>query len=372
MGKEVDLEQYYNKTIKLLGDVLSHFTIGKEQHSISKLYHIHWYLRYKKRVNVYPTTYDNVFGKHGNLRIGKQGNPKKNQCQMLKYVTKQGNFMDYPDDWDSQLFIKENDKSVNVKAPLKTNIIAKGVMDGKYKDRVDVANNGFPGLAMMHGNKIDEFASIYRDEKEYLRTRGIQWRPLKLTMKWGLEWYQIMVWLNFYIRNPENNKGKIKHLYIHGQCNLGKTTRLLDPLKERLNIYYISKDQLQNLPWKNDKYDLCILDDYKGEKPITWMNEFLGSRNMNIRVPGGFHNKKTQIVPTIIISNTTLAQCYQEHIESHGRDEIFQAFENRFQVIHLKQQGNPFGISQDDKELLINLEYQFNNPKDFVEEEENN
>lgn len=152
--------------------------------------------------------------------------------------------------------------------------IASSIMEGKYKNRLDVARDGNGGAAIIYGRHIDEFCTMIEDEIEYERTQAIQWMELKPTMQWGKEWCQIIIWLNFYVRKPENVKGKIKHLYIHGCKNLGKTTRLLDPLKERLNVYYISKDELQNLPWKNKFFDLCVLDDYEGSKSITWMNEF--------------------------------------------------------------------------------------------------
>ena len=59
-----------------------------------------------------------------------------------------------------------------------------------------------------------------------------------------------------------------------------------------------------------DDYDLCIMDDFKGQKLIIWMNEFLGSKNMLMWMLGGTHMRKTRIIPTIVISNFPLARCY--------------------------------------------------------------
>jgi hypothetical protein len=357
-----NLQEYFDCIVKLLGKKLECFTISKEKHNSSDHYHIHCYLKYIKRATISPTSFDKTLGKHGNLRIVTRGNVKRNQCNILKYVTKYGNFMDYPVDWDSQVFIREMEKK---KKELKTNTIALGIMEGKYKSKMDVARDGYAGAAMIYSKHIGEFINACESEREYSRKKEIVWEKLKATMEWGKEWYTIITWLNFYVRNAENNVGKIKHLYICGAKNLGKTTRLLNPLRKRLNIYDISKDKVQNLYWTNNFYDLCIMDDYDGDKPITWMNEFLGSETTNVRVPGGGHDKKTEIVPTIIISNITLEECYKTHIELHGKDERYLALEDRFIVVNLKSRGNPFGIDDEDAKILKNLMYQLDHPEEF-------
>lgn len=111
----------------------------------------------------------------------------------------------------------------------------------------------------------------------------------------------------------------------------------------------ITKDEVQNTPWRDD-YDLCTMDEFKGQKPIIWMNEFLGSKNMLMRVPGGTHMRKTRIVPTIVISNFPLAKCYP--LVANGcEDESFNTLKDRFIEVELTQQGNPFDVSDADERL---------------------
>lgn len=276
---DIDLKDYFEKTVDKIGDDVEKLTVSKEPHKINNYYHIHHFIKYPKRKNLYTNTLDDL-GKHGNLRIMKKGNVKRNEFNMISYVIKEGEYLDYPEDWDSKLFIEQN-KIVDKK----TNIIAKGIMEGKYKDRLDVANDGYEGTAMIYGKHIDEFAKIIENKKEFTKKKDIIWKELEITYQWGNEWYQIITYLNFYIKKPDNNKGRIMHLFIHGETGLGKTTRLLDPLSELLNVYRISKDNIQNITWKNSQYDLCIIDEFSGQKDIVFMNEFLGSKNMMIRVP---------------------------------------------------------------------------------------
>jgi len=162
-------------------------------------------------------------------------------------------------------------------------------------------------------------------------------------------WLKVIRWLNFMIRQPSHHIGRPRHLFVHGNTRLGKTTRLINPLKEKLHCYMITKDEVQNTPWRDD-YDLCTMDEFKGQKSIVWMNEFLGSKNMLMRVPGGTHMRKTRIVPTIVISNFPLAKCYP--LVANGcEDESFNALRDRFIEVELTQQGNPFDVSDADERL---------------------
>ena len=154
------LNDYYDKTVDTIGDDLEHFTIAKEKHPNSDYYHVHWYLKYTKRATVYPTTYDNKLGKHGNLKVSKRGNVKANQYGIVKYVTKDGQFRDWPADWDSQSFIKEYDSEGDHQRETKTDIVAQRILDGKYKNPTDVARDGFAGTAQIE------------DDKEHERTKG--------------------------------------------------------------------------------------------------------------------------------------------------------------------------------------------------------
>ena len=50
-----------------------------------------------------------------------------------------------------------------------------------------------------------------------------------------------------------------------------------------LNVYLITHDEKQNMPWKNNYYDLCIIDDFNGNKDLNWLNGFTGSTTFDVR-----------------------------------------------------------------------------------------
>lgn len=118
-------------------------------------------------------------------------------------------------------------------------------------------------------------------EKEHNKPKPIcLWEPLSESIEGGSGWLYIRRWLNEFILS--NRKSKIV-LYVCGDTNLGKTLALIAPLQARLRTYSITHDDKQNMPWKNDYYDLCIIDDFDGQKTLAWLNGFTGSTSFDIR-----------------------------------------------------------------------------------------
>ena len=77
--KDVSLQEWHDLTVEAMGDRLDSFTIVKERHADGEWEHIHWWLKFSKRFTCYPTTFDKVFQKHGNLTVMKKGSVKKHQ-----------------------------------------------------------------------------------------------------------------------------------------------------------------------------------------------------------------------------------------------------------------------------------------------------
>ena len=350
--KGVSLQQWHDLTVEAMGDRLDSFTIAKERHADGEWEHIHWWLKFAKRFTCYPTTFDKVFPeKHGNLAVMKKGNVKKHQFYMLRYVTKGGEFLDWPIDWDSRAWMSENTAAKpadGCRKKTKRDDIASKIIEEDYSEPYNIAKEE-PGYFMERSKQVQDFMEYVHEAREAEKKKSTEWTTLQETKEWGMGWLKVIRWLNFMIRQPSHHIGRPRHLFVHGNTRLGKTTRLINPLKEKLHCYMITKDEVQNTPWRDD-YDLCIMDDFKGQKSIIWMNEFLGSKNMLMRVPGGTHMRKTRIVPTIVISNFPLAKCYP--LVANGcEDESFNALRDRFIEVELTQQGNPFDVSDADERL---------------------
>ena len=351
--KDVSLQRWHDLTVEGIGDRFDSFTIAKERHSDGEWEHIHCWMKFAKCFTCYPTTFDKVFPeKHGNLAVMKKGNVKKHQFYMLRYVTKGGEFLDWPIDWDCRAWMLENTPASvkhvdSCRKKTKRDDIATKIIEEDYSKPYNIAKEE-PGYFMERSKQVQDFMEYVHEAREADKKKNTKWTVLQETKEWGPSWLKVIRWLNFMIRQPSHHIGRPRHLFVHGNTRLGKTTRLINPLKERLHCYMLTKDELQNMPWRDD-YDLCIMDDFKGQKSIIWMNEFLGSKNMLMRVPGGTHMRKTRIVPTIVISNFPLARYYP--LGANCEDESFNALKDRFIEVELTQQGNSFNVSDADERL---------------------
>jgi hypothetical protein len=100
---------------------------------------------------------------------------------------------------------------------------------------------------------------------------------------------------------------KKKQLYIYGATNLGKSS-LIEKLRPFLRIYQIPYEDFYD--FYNDRdWDLAVLDEFKAQKSVSWLNMWLQGSEMAIRYKGAQGLKRYNI-PTIILSNFTLEECY--------------------------------------------------------------
>jgi len=96
-------------------------------------------------------------------------------------------------------------------------------------------------------------------------------------------------------------------LFISGERNRGKTS-LIEYLERSLSVYHIPHTE-DFYDAYDDEYDLAVLDEFKGQKTLQWMNEFLQGSRMTLRKKGSQH-LKVKNMPVIILSNYSLGECY--------------------------------------------------------------
>lgn len=64
--------------------------------------------------------------------------------------------------------------------------------------------------------------------------------------------------------------------------------------------------------YDDDAYDLIIADEYKAQKTITFLNDFLqGGMAMNLRIKGGQIMKRKNL-PSIFCSNHSISEAYHK------------------------------------------------------------
>jgi len=101
---------------------------------------------------------------------------------------------------------------------------------------------------------------------------------------------------------------KAKQLFITGPPDVGKT-HLVNYLSEFLRVYHIPANE-DFYDHYTDDVQLCVLDEFKAQKTVQWMNEFLQGSLMSLRKKGSQYLKRSN-PPVIILSNYTLEDCYK-------------------------------------------------------------
>lgn len=275
--KEVAVERLEQKW----KDDLQGYVVCEEAHKDGTP-HLHVFLKFKKRINVRSQDhFDFIAGQHGSYEVCRSA--KKS----VEYVTKGGNFVAKGVDVEKVKKEKMSDKIA-------------GMLDkGKSLAEVKEEERGF---FMINKRKIEEYASWIECENQ--KKSKLEWVAPSLD---GLtdSNKQIAEWICKNIR--QTRVFKAPQLFITGKPNLGKTS-LIEWLKKFLSVYPIPilEDFYDQY---SDDYDLVVLDEFKGQKTIQWLNEFLQGSTMNIRKKGSQSLKKKNL-PVIILSNYTLEECY--------------------------------------------------------------
>lgn len=246
--------------------------------------HLHVFLQFHEKIRTRDTAFfDFIGGKHGNYQVAKSVKGS------VEYVTKAGNYVAKGVDVES---IKKK------KSP-KNEEVAKSIMEGKSLVEINKEN---PGYVMINKRKIEEYESWVKCENA--KKQKIDWIPPSLDGLTDAN-LQIAKWICSNIRQPR--KFKAPQLYIHGPRNLGKTS-LIEWLERSLSVYHMPTME-EFYDQYSDDYDLVVIDEFKGQKTIQWLNQFLQGSPMPIRKKGS-QSMKLKNLPVVILSNYRLSEVY--------------------------------------------------------------
>ena len=181
----------------------------------------------------------------------------------------------------------------------------------------------YPEVALIHMEKIKKMIAYkaMRDEN----AGKLQWNGIDIQSFDNENNRRLAVWLDSNIRKTRAFASR--QLYIYGPTCMGKTT-LIENLSKYLSIYHIPRDE-DFYDYYSDSYDLCVLDEFRSSKTIQWLNQFLDGSTMTLRQKGSQFIKKKNI-PTIIVSNYSLRECYMK-----VPDEKLETLERRLVIINV-------------------------------------
>lgn len=252
--------------------------------------HLHIGIALKSRCNYSsPNCLDDIAGQHGDYRA------MKNQRKCLEYITKCGNYQEFGINTKTFLTAQANKQSG------KLTLVATMVSEGKSLRDVDLV---YPGIVLQHKKKIEEYLTWKQVEAQ--RQSLQPWKGLDMEAMTDPVCLAIGRWLDTNIKKPRDHKQK--QLYIWGPVNVGKTYMVMQLIKY-LSTYVIPASEDFYDFYEDKMYDLAVLDEFKANKTVQWLNQWLEGSMMNLRKKGAQY-LKVQNIPTIILSNYRISEVY--------------------------------------------------------------
>jgi len=281
------------------------YVISQEQHKDGND-HLHIYLEFADKQHFRSANvFDFIGRQHGNYQT------VRSRRDWIAYVTKH----------DPQFLSKGIDvASVLAKKAPKNEVIAKQIMEGKTLGEINKEN---PGYVMINKRKLEEYESWVRCENS--KKSKIDWMPPSLEGLTDTN-LQIATWICANVR--QNRKFKVPQLFIHGPTNHGKTS-LVEWLERSLSVYHIPMGE-EFYDLYSDDFDLVVFDEFKGQKTLQWMNQFLQGSAMPIRKKGS-QGMKYKNLPVVILSNYRLSECYPKA----ANDGRLSTLEARLEIIEV-------------------------------------
>lgn len=136
----------------------------------------------------------------------------------------------------------------------------------------------YPGFYLLNKQKVDNYAFWWRNT-----TRNQSYRvwPSNLSYQ-GADFstQQLVEWCRLNIKCKRDFKQK--QLFLSGPPNSLKTT-FLNILKEYCSSFVIPTGEDYYDLYGDPEPELCYIDEFKGQKTIQWLNEFLQGGDMHLR-----------------------------------------------------------------------------------------
>lgn len=294
------------------------FAIVSEEKHESGAPHLHAVIALTKKVDYRsPDCLDLLAGgKHGDYKA------IRSMQKSVQYVVKDGSYVTAGIDVKSYLTATAKKKQA---LPKKSSLVAGLIAEGKTLEEINAFD---PGYFMMNKRKIEEYAAWVSQKRMKLDLKP--WVTLDSSSYSSYEDREIAEWCNNNIL--VDRPFKAKQLYLYGDANLGKTT-FIHNLSAFCRIYYIPPyEDFYDLYNDND-YDLAVIDEFKANKSIQFLNQWLDGQPMPLKRKGTAPYLKKKNIPTILLSNSSLMSCYSKVFEESPAK--FETLEIRLNAIHL-------------------------------------
>lgn len=275
----------------------SHAVVCREDHHEDDGVHLHAFVALTKPWNLRNPHYlDALADKHGNYQAA------RDQLAVVKYVMKDGDYIFHG--FDPVEFVQLREKKKSSKPSLTAEVAKKVREDQASLDAID---DFAPAFVLANKRKLQEYISYQKVKRAALAKQ--LWVPLDLSLFPDADFnFKIAKWITENIKQPREFKQKQLYIWSEGP-NAGKT-HLVNELTKYLNVYHVPKTRFV-CGYESDRFDLLVIDEFKSDFTIQFLNEFLQGSTMHLDQKGS-STIKTDNPPCIILSNLELSAVYHK------------------------------------------------------------
>lgn len=286
--------------------------------------------------------FDEIFGQHVHVESAKDFNA----C--ILYCAKEGDFVTH------NINVEQTKEAMKSKKGVKHIEVAQKIIDQPEIGLLELVTT-YPGYMIQHQKKVIDFQTLNQN----IRNQTLPFPGIGDYSDCKPEVQVIAKWLQENLP-PNKRKPSQKQLYIYGPTCIGKTT-LLMKLQEYFHTYIVPEEETF---WSNfhDNYDLCIFDEFNGQKKITQLNSFVDGSNVVLTAKHVSAINKKKNIPVILCSNKSPSEVY--HNVAEKNPSVMAAFIRRFEVVCCNNfvEGedylnipfnNDFNLEKSDSQLMI-------------------
>lgn len=279
------------------------------------------------------SAFDFVCGKHGNYQ------PAKHQFAVVNYLQKSDraplSYGEIPNPALKTGRSKGKKGGSGSPSESKSTTYAQALLSGSSTLQEIMIKD--PGYYMLKKRWLEEFDTACRFQQANASKQS-----------WPTEWtysgespetQRIAEWLKSNIGVTRSLRQK--QLFVHGPKEYCKST-VIELLRAFFRLYEITKAEDFYDFYDDRTTDIAYMDEFKGQKQIQWLNQFLDGSWMTLRKKGS-QCIKMKNLPVIILSNFPLEQCYAGALAKDPNK--LDTLQSRLEVIELRQPFDSLGLA---------------------------
>lgn len=305
------------------------YILSREKHADGS-FHLHMGILFTKDVTIRGTSINRLIGSNANVIKGKNG--RFDWINIVKYVAgavskKVGQYHEvkmYPHTLLETVLAKEavlvarKERVGSAKMALDSLLAGKTLYD---------TVTSCPTLALQVGS-IQRLQAVIQAQI-FETASAPKFQLISVDPRIAPHGATLSRWITSNLLSPTTRALRDPALYITGPPAIGKTS-LIQTLSQCCRIYVMTPEKHYVDSWEDNKYDIVVFDEFLGQWPITFMNQFIDGSAMRIQRKCLPSMMKLHNVPVIVLSNAPLDAHYP-----HAPPIVRQAFQSRFDVVDM-------------------------------------